>query len=215
MNMLEDRLDSAAQDVRRGLDRIETRSADFVIARHRRRKATGLAVAGGLAIGALLVAGALTRETPSGVAAQTSAVLTVPSPPATTTTVAMDAESYAPTPPEDDQWVQLDQNLWYALVPESDESGTVHRVWTKSDVERPEPSPATNIRNAFVRVGESALYVIVFETPGHPLPVALTLTWTDGGSETVDLVPSETLGLGIARFAYVDEAQVFDLVDVP
>lgn len=43
----------------------------------------------------------------------------------------------------------------------------------------------------------------------------MTVRWSDGESETGDLVPSSEAGIGIVRFAWREAVELVDVVETP
>ncbi|MEX1134974.1 MAG: hypothetical protein WED83_09045 [Acidimicrobiia bacterium] len=128
----------------------------------------------------------------------------------TTTTAVFEA-----TEPTDGDWIQLASDLWIARVEEESGLRTVSRLWIKTDTYAPTPAPSTDTRTAVARAGESDLIILVVEVPDQPLPRQVTVRWSDGESETGDLVPSSEAGIGIVRLAWREGVELVDVVEAP
>lgn len=123
-------------------------------------------------------------------------------------------EVQSPRSPEDGQWIQLDNDVWIASVSESSDSGDNARIWVKTDTQQPTAAPSTDTRSLVARAGDSDLIVIVFDTPGEQLPESVTAQWSDGGSESGELVWNEDLGVGLARLEWRDDDEL-EMIEGP
>jgi hypothetical protein len=121
---------------------------------------------------------------------------------------------FEPAEPSPDQWIQLDTDVWIALVPEDDDFGDTSRLWIKTDTQEPTPAPSTDTRSLVARAGDSDLIVVVFDGPGQARPDVVTAQWSDGSSESGEMVWAEEGGVGIARLEWRDDAEL-EMIEGP
>jgi len=128
--------------------------------------------------------------------------------------VATAATVFEPAEPSPDQWIQLDTDVWIAFVPEDDDFGDTSRLWIKTDTQEPTPAPSTDTRSLVARAGDSDLIVVVFDEPGQARPGVVTAQWSDGSSESGEMVWDEEGGVGRARLEWRDDAEL-EMIEGP
>jgi hypothetical protein len=116
--------------------------------------------------------------------------------------------------PKDGEWIQLDTDVWVANVAEDNGSGPETRIWVKTDTQDPTPASSTDTRSLLARAGDSDLIVIVVDISGEQRPEIVTAQWSDGTSESDEMVWNEELGLGLARLEWRDGAEL-ETIDGP
>jgi hypothetical protein len=94
--------------------------------------------------------------------------------------------------PTDDAWIALDNDLWVASVDE----GEGDRLWVKTDIQDPTSANSSDTRSLFAYAGSDFVVIVV----GEPVPDAVTVTWDDGSTETVEPNWNTDLDMGFARF---------------
>jgi len=94
--------------------------------------------------------------------------------------------------PTADDWVALDSDLWVASVQE----GESDRLWVKTDTQDPTSANSTDTRSLYAYAGSDFVVIVV----GEPVPEAITVTWDDGSTESVEPIWNTDLGMGFARF---------------